>query len=52
MKNTITSNKIKIFHQNDKDKDVIIYGEYDSHKFSSLKKKRIRVSLMDIFIFL
>lgn len=52
MKNKIITNKIKTFYQNDKDKNVIIYGEYDSNKFSSLKKKRIRVSLMDILIFL
>lgn len=34
------------------DNNVIIYWEYDSHKFSSFKKKKIRISLMDISIFL
>lgn len=44
--------KPNVLHKEDKNNNVIIYWEYDTHSYSTLKKKRIRVSLMDILIFL
>jgi hypothetical protein len=31
-------------------KKVVVYGEYDKHYHSTLRKKRIKISLMDIFV--
>ena len=31
-------------------KKVVVYGEYDKYRYSPLKKKRIRISIMDIII--
>ena len=33
-----------------RNKKVVVYGEFDKYRHSPLKKKRIRLSLMDIII--
>jgi hypothetical protein len=38
------------FEEDARKKKIVVYGEYDKYRTSTLKRKRIRISLMDLIV--